>query len=96
VRVSLDLVFESVFLMVRILNSADEGYKSGAYLAESVLGTDKSLLPFMRGMNAKEAWFEYLDKPENQGYMARMSSAFEGASKLEPITAIVQGERQIP
>ena len=79
--------------MIRLIYafSTDEGFKSSAFLAEWIFSADKSSLPMNRALGSPLSLFEYAEQPENKGYMSRMQSAYEGASKLEPLTAILHG-----
>jgi len=42
-------------------------------------------------MQTTESFFEFLELPENKGYMARMAAAYEGFGAMEPVSAITGG-----
>ncbi|KAK0200674.1 O-methyltransferase [Desarmillaria ectypa] len=78
-------------------HSADEVFKSSAYLTEVLL--DKKLgysddhkdCPFSYAYKTEKHMFEWYDDPGNEFRLKRFASAMEGAAKLDPPNAILSG-----
>jgi hypothetical protein len=79
------------------LNSSDEGFKSASHLPEALLDPEighayePNNTAFNRAHNTKEAFWSWLEHPDNRSHLVRFEVAMNGMRNLFPANTILEG-----